>query len=76
MNTIKLMGSVALLADRPEVALLRGDVGTVSELVEKTEHHPGSCVVEFLDDLGNVFMLLNVTDNSELMPLRMRLTPR
>ena len=41
MNTITLMGSVALLADRPEVALLRGDVGTVSELVEKSEHHPG-----------------------------------
>lgn len=47
MDGIKNLGVVALLTDKPESALKRGDVGT--EVFESNEHHPGGCIVEFVD---------------------------
>ncbi len=40
MDGIKYLGVVALLADKPEAGLKRGDVGTVVEVFESNEHHP------------------------------------
>lgn len=49
MDGIKYLGVVALLVDKPEAGLKRGDVGTVVEVFESNEHHPGGCIVEFVD---------------------------
>jgi hypothetical protein len=73
MNGIKNLGVVALLADKPESSLNRGDVGTVVEVFESNEHHPGGCIVEFIDEEGKVVALLNVTDLSEIVPLNLKL---
>jgi hypothetical protein len=45
MDRIKYLGVVALLADKPEAGLKRGDVGTVVEVLESNEHHPAGCIV-------------------------------
>jgi hypothetical protein len=73
MDGIKYLGLVALLSDKPEAGLRRGDVGTVVEIFEKNEHHPSGCVVEFIDDSGKVLALLDVTDLSEIVPLHLKL---
>ena len=69
MDGIKNLAVVALLADKPEAGLKRGDVGTVVEVFERNEHHPGGCIVEFVDETGNVLALLDVTNLSEIVPL-------
>ena len=69
MDGIKNLGVVALLADKPESGLKRGDVGTVVEVFENNEHHPGGCIVEFVDESGQVLALLDVTNPSEIVPL-------
>lgn len=73
MNEIRPLGSVALLKNRPDASLQRGDVGTVVEVFAANENHPGGCIVEFLDEFGNVQVLLNVTDLNDLMPLNLNL---
>lgn len=73
MDGIKNLGVVALLADKPEVGLKRGDVGTVVEVFEHNEHHPGGCIVEFVDDTGKVLALLDVTNLAEVVPLNLKL---
>ena len=73
MDGIKNLGVVALLIDKPEHALKRGDVGTVVEVFESNEHHPGGCIVEFVDEDGEVVALLDVTDLSEIVPLNLKL---
>lgn len=73
MSDIKYLGVVALLADKPEAGLRRGDVGTVVELFEKNQHHPAGCIVEFVDETGKVLALLDVTDLSEIVPLHFKL---
>ncbi len=73
MDGIKYLGIVALLADKPEAGLKRGDVGTVVEIFERNEHHPGGCIVEFVDETGKVLALLDVTDLSEIVPLHFKL---
>lgn len=73
MDGIKYLGVVALLADKPEAGLKRGDVGKVVEVFEQNQHHPKGCVVEFVDDSGRVVAMLDVTDLSELIPLNMKL---
>jgi len=70
---IKYLGVVALLADKPEAGLKRGDVGTVVEVFEHNQHHPNGCVVEFVDDAGAVVALLDVTNLAELIPLNLKL---
>jgi len=73
MDSIKYLGVVALLADKPEAGLKRGDVGTVVEVFEQSEHHPAGCIVEFVDDAGKVLALLDVTNFSEIVPLNLKL---
>lgn len=73
MDGIKNLGVVALLVDKPESCLKRGDVGTVVESFEGNEHHPGGCIVEFVDEAGKVVALLDVTNLSEIVPLNLKL---
>ncbi len=73
MDGIKNLGVVALLVDRPEAGLKRGDVGTVVEVFEDNEHHPGGCIVEFVDEQGDVAALLDVTNLAEIVPLNLKL---
>ncbi|HKP37023.1 MAG TPA: DUF4926 domain-containing protein [Pyrinomonadaceae bacterium] len=73
MDGIKYLGVVALLTDKPEAGLKRGDVGTVVEVFEPNQHHPRGCVVEFVDNAGKGVALLDVTDLSELIPLNLKL---
>jgi hypothetical protein len=73
MDDIKNLGMVALLVDKPETGLKRGDVGTIVEAFESDEHHPGGCLVEFVDETGEVLDLLDVTNLSEIVPLNLKL---
>ena len=73
MDGIKNLGAVALLVDKPETGLKRGDVGTVVEVFESNEQHPGGCIVEFVDEAGKVLALLDVTNPSEIVPLNLKL---
>ena len=48
-TTPRLLDAVALLTDVPSHGLLRGQVGTVVELLD------GGCEVEFSDDEGKTY---------------------
>lgn len=65
-NNIRLFGVVALTADLPERGLLRGQVGTVVEVLA-----PGVFEVEFSDDQGHTYAQLALRD-SQLMVLHYR----
>lgn len=73
MDGIKNLGVVALLVDKPETGLKRGDVGTVVEVFESNEQHHGGCIVEFVDETGKVLALLDVTNLSDIVPLNLKL---
>jgi hypothetical protein len=73
MEGVRNLGVVALLIDKPESGLNRGDVGTVVETFESNQHHAGGCIVEFVDEAGKVIALLDVTDLSEIVPLNLKL---
>ena len=49
-STIALLDVVALTVDRPEKGLIRGQVGTVVEVLGR-----GAYEVEFLDDDGRTY---------------------
>jgi hypothetical protein len=72
MDEIKNLDVVALLIDLPEYHLRRGAVGTVVETFTANEAHPGGYVVEFVDETGGVYALADVTDASQLIPLRFK----
>lgn len=57
---------VALLRDRPEDGLVRGQVGTVVE-----DLAPGVHMVEFSDDEGRTYALATLR-SEDLMPLHHR----
>lgn len=63
MERMELLSVVALLRDKPEHKLVRGQVGTVVE-----QWAPGAYVVEFVDDDGNTFALETLR-SEELMRL-------
>jgi len=65
-NNIHLLDVVALTADLPEKGLLRGQVGTVVEVLA-----PGVFEVEFSDDQGHPYAQLALRD-SQLMVLYYR----
>lgn len=50
MADLELLSVVALLEDLPAQGLLRGQVGTVVEILA-----PGVCEVEFSDDRGQTY---------------------
>jgi membrane protein implicated in regulation of membrane protease activity len=49
-STIRLLDVVALTVDRPEKGLIRGQVGTVVEVLSR-----GAYEVEFSDDDGHTY---------------------
>ncbi len=72
MRKIKENDLIALLVDLPEKALRRGDVGTVIEVFEQTEHHPGGYLIEFVTEAGEVYGHADITDDSQIVQLRFR----
>ncbi len=69
---INVSDIVALLVDLPGEGLRRGDVGTVIEVFQKNEHHPGRYLIEFVAETGAVFAHASITDESQLVQLRFR----
>ena len=57
----RLLDVVALLSDLPEHDLVRGQVGTVVELLD------GACEVEFSDDEGRTYAELALEPNQLLV---------
>jgi hypothetical protein len=49
---LTVLGAVALLNDRPEAGLARGQVGTVVELLDRQ-----TALVEFSDDEGRAYAI-------------------
>jgi len=52
MENIHENDVVALLVDRPDAGLQRGDIGTVIQVFESTPEHPAGLIVEFVDEDG------------------------
>ncbi len=65
-NNVRLLDVVALTSDLAERGLLRGQVGTVVEVLA-----PGVFEVEFSDDQGHTYEQLALRD-SQLMVLHYR----
>ena len=63
MDTLKLFDVVALLKDRPEEGLVRGQVGAIVD-----EYAPGIFDVEFSDTQGKTYAMATVPA-AELMRL-------
>jgi hypothetical protein len=59
---VKLLDVVALLSDKPERGLVRGQVGTAVE-----EWAPGVWEVEFLDDDGRTYALTEFEEKDLLV---------
>ncbi|HKG11815.1 MAG TPA: DUF4926 domain-containing protein [Pyrinomonadaceae bacterium] len=72
MQEIKENELVALLVDLPENGLRRGDVGTVIEVFEQTEHHPRGYLIEFVAESGEVYAHADITDESQFVQLRFK----
>ena len=60
-SAIHLLDVVALTADRPDKGLLRGQVGTVVEVLA-----PGVFEVEFTDDRGKTYAQLAIPEHQLL----------
>jgi hypothetical protein len=52
MEELEMLSVVALLRDKPEYKLVRGQVGTIVELLA-----PGVYLVDFCDDSGYTYAL-------------------
>jgi hypothetical protein len=63
-SALKLLDVVALLEDRPESGLQRGQVGTIVEVLA-----PDVYEVEFSDDMGKTYAMAAVRAE-QLMALR------
>ena len=63
---------VALLIDRPDEGLRRGDIGTVVHVFNATNEHPYGLVVEFVDESGHVQAQTDIVDPSLIVKLRFR----
>ena len=72
MDDIHENDVVALLVDRPEEGLQRGDIGTVVHVFEATNDHPCGFVVEFVDESGKVQAQTDIIDPSLIVKLRFR----
>lgn len=72
MDDIHQNDVVALLVDRPEEGLRRGDIGTVVHVFDATNKHPHGFVVEFVDESGNVQAQTDIVDPSLILKLRFR----
>lgn len=72
MDDIHQNDVVALLIDRPEEGLRRGDIGTVVHVFDATNKHPHGFVVEFVDESGHVQAQTDIIDPSLIVKLRFR----
>lgn len=72
MDDIHQNDVVALLVDRPEEGLRRGDIGTVVHVFDATNKHPHGFVVEFVDESGHVQAQTDIIDTSLIVKLRFR----
>jgi uncharacterized protein DUF4926 len=72
MDDIRENDVIALLVDRPEEGLRRGDIGTVVHVFDATNEHPHGFVIEFVDELGNVQAQTDIVDPSLIVKLRFR----
>ena len=61
-ETIKLLDVVALLKEKPENKLLRGQIGTVVERYTDTEFE-----VEFSDNNGKTISMLTLTTDEVML---------
>ncbi len=61
-DTIQILDAVALTADLPAKGLLRGQVGTVVEVLA-----PGVFEIEFSDDQGRTYAQLALGENQLLV---------
>ena len=73
MKALKENDIVALLNDLPEHDLHRGDVGTIIEVFAETADRTAGYIVEFVNESGGVYAQADITDMSQIMPLRFRL---
>ena len=73
MDEIKENDLVALLVDLPEHRLRRGDVGTIIEVFTNNDHHPAGYIVEFVTESGDVYTHADITDPTQIMPVRFKL---
>lgn len=72
MDDIHENDVVALLVDRPEEGLRRGDMGTVVHVFDSTNAHPRGFEVEFIDESGATQALVDIVDPSMIVKLRFR----
>jgi hypothetical protein len=72
METIHENDVVALLVDKSDADLQRGDVGTVIQVFESTDEHPAGFIVEFIDEFGKVQAQIDITDTNQIVKLRYR----
>ncbi|MGB3559564.1 MAG: DUF4926 domain-containing protein [Geitlerinemataceae cyanobacterium] len=61
-GSLKLLDSVALIENLPELGLYRGQVGTIVEVYE-----PGVFEVEFSDRQGRTYALETLSDRQVMM---------
>jgi hypothetical protein len=61
MADLELLSVVALIRDRPEATLVRGQVGTIAEVLG-----PEVFEVEFSDDAGRTYASLAIASNDLL----------
>jgi hypothetical protein len=74
MERLKPFDMIALLDDVSEKGLRRGDVGTVVEVFESTDHHPEGYLIEFVNEKGKTLAELSVTDPQQIMKLNFKLS--
>ena len=72
MDDIHENDVVALLVDRPNEGLRRGDIGTVVHVFDATAHHPPGFEIEFIDESGVTQALVDIVDPSMIVKLRFR----
>lgn len=73
MQQLKPFDIVALLIDVPDMGLRRGDVGTIVEVFDSTEHHPSGYLIEFVNQQGETLAELSVTDPEIIIQLHFKL---
>ncbi|HEV7472784.1 MAG TPA: DUF4926 domain-containing protein [Pyrinomonadaceae bacterium] len=73
MDDIHENDLVALLVDKPEAGLHRGDVGTVLQVFGSTPDHPAGLIVEFVDETGKIRAETDITDQAQAVKLRLKL---
>jgi hypothetical protein len=70
MDDIHENDVLALLVDLPDTGLRRGEIGTVVQVFDTTENHPGGFIVEFVDESGTVQAQTDIVDPSWVVKLR------